>query len=143
MLRAGESPRGMEGIYPLLIFHSRCIAGIPDDEIAAVAGTSGVRWCALLVFPDAGLRGKRCLDASWTKSCDRPSDSNCAPAGDDLWNSAGLGPSASCGFPFFRLCAEIFRYASRFDAVHPNQSCRLDHAVDEALRVLLACCDVA
>jgi hypothetical protein len=28
-------------------------------------------------------------------------------------------------------------------SVHSNQSRWLDHAVDEALRVLLACCDVA
>jgi hypothetical protein len=47
-----------------------------------------------------------------------------------------LGTTASGGFSFLRLRAEIFGTASRINAVHSNQSRRLDHAVDEALKDL-------
>ena len=143
MLRAAESSARMEGPYRFLVLHPRHIACISDDEITAVAGASGFRRRPILVFSDAGVHGERGLVATSTESCDRPGDSDSTPACDGLWNSSGLGTSAPCGFSFFRLRADIFGIASRFNSVHSNQSCRLDHAVDEALRVLLACCDVA
>ena len=143
MLCAVESATGLEGFYRLLVLPPRRIVGVSDDEIAAVAGASRFWRCSVLVFSDAGVHRERGVDASSAQSRHRSFHGSGPVAGNGLRNSPGLGPPTSCGFPIFKLRAEIFGTAFRFDVVHTNQSGRVDHEVDEALRDLLACCDVA
>jgi len=60
-----------------------------------------------------------------------------------LRHCAGLGPSTAGGSSLSGLRHEILRRSVRFRVCFSTKSARVCHEIEEALKILLACCNAA